>query len=236
MPRLLIVNPNTSASVTTTLAERARALAPLGASPDDITALTARFGASYIIDETSVAVASHALLDALASPAAVAAKPNAILVGCFGDPGLLAARDRCSVPVLGLADAAMRDAAALGPFAIVTGGKAWPPMLRRLAASLGHQDALVDIVAVDKNGGELAADPIAAKALLRAACDQALQSGRVRSIVIGGAALAGIAAELRAEFSVPLMDSVDSGLRAAWLAASSSAPGGFTVPEWFQSY
>jgi allantoin racemase len=233
MPRLLIVNPNTSVSVTETLAARARALAPSGTSASDTIALTARFGAPYIIDETSVAVASHALLDAFASPAAIAAKPNAFLVGCFGDPGLLAARERSSVPVIGLADAAMSEAAAIGPFAIVTGGMSWPPMLRRLAASLGWQDALVDVIAVDKNGGELAADPVGAKALLKAACEKALQSGRVRAIVIGGAALAGIAAAMREEMPVPLIDSVDSGIRAAWHAAARSNAGSFNVPEWF---
>ena len=37
------------------------------------------------------------------------------------------------VPVMGLAEAAMREADALGPFAIVTGGAAWGPMLERLA-------------------------------------------------------------------------------------------------------
>jgi allantoin racemase len=235
MSRLLIVNPNTSSSVSETLAARARALAPTGTSADDTIALTARFGAPYIVDETSVAVASHALLDALASEAAIAAKPNAILVGCFGDPGLLAARERCNVPVIGLADAAMSEAAAIGPFAIVTGGLAWPPMLHRLAASLGWHDALVDIVAVEKNGGELAADPVGAKMLLKAACEKALQSGRVRAVVIGGAALSGFASELSAEIRVPLIDSVDSGIRAAWQAASRSEAGRFDVPEWFHA-
>ncbi|MGL4231754.1 MAG: aspartate/glutamate racemase family protein [Casimicrobium sp.] len=233
MPRLLIVNPNTSTSVTETLAVRARALAPPGTSADDTIALTARFGATYIIDETSVAVASHALLDALASKTAIEAKPNAMLVGCFGDPGLLAARERCNMPVIGLADAAMSEAAAIGPFAIVTGGLAWPPMLRRLASSLGWHDDLVDIVAVEKNGGELAADPVGATAMLKAACEKALQSGRVRAIVIGGAALAGFATALSEEIPVPLIDSVDSGIRAAWQAASRSEPGRFDVPEWF---
>jgi allantoin racemase len=95
---------------------------------------------------------------------------------------------------------------------------------------------LFDIVAVDKNGGELAADPVGAKALLKAACQKALQSGRVRAVVIGGAALAGFASELSAEIPVPLIDSVDSGIRAAWLAASRSEAGRFDVPEWFHEH
>jgi allantoin racemase len=233
VPKLLIVNPNTTAAVTALLADRARALAPEGVAHDDVIAITATFGAPYIVDEASVAVASHALLNALASDAARDA--NAILVGCFGDPGLLAARELCSAPVLGLADAAMREAAKLGPFAIVTGGRAWPAMLRRLAWSLGLLDSITDIVAVDKNGSELAADPVAAKALLANACDEALRSGRARSIVIGGAALAGFAEALQAVVSVPLIDSVDCGLRAAWQASMQCNADRVALPNWFVS-
>ncbi len=235
MSRLLIVNPNTSQNVTQRLAERALALAPAAASDDPVIALTATFGAPYIVDELSVAVASHALLDAIARRDPLHAPVNAVLVGCFGDPGLLAAQQMCSVPVHGLAGAAMREAAAMGPFAIVTGGVEWPPMLKRLAFSLGLSDALIDIVAVDKNGSELAADVDAARDMLLAACRRALQHSQVRSIIIGGAALSGIASEIANEIAVPLIDSVDSGIRAAWKSASGGAVNTPAIPEWFRA-
>jgi allantoin racemase len=231
MPKLLIVNPNTTGAVTKLLADRARALAPAGCAPADTIALTATFGASYIVDEASVAIASHALIDVLASDAAPDA--NAILVGCFGDPGLLAVREMSPIPVLGLAEAAMREAAVMGPFAIVTGGRAWPAMLRRLAWSIGLLDAITDIIAVEKNGSELAADPVAAKALLARACTDSLRSAQTRSIIVGGAALAGYAEALQSSIPVPLIDSVDCGIRAAWHAASKSSAGRIDVPAWF---
>lgn len=230
-PSLLIVNPNTTAAVTHTLASRAQALAPAGALT---TALTARFGAPYISDELSAAVAGHAFVDALASAPARAAQATAVLLGCFGDPGLLAARQVCGVPVVGMAEAAMREAAALGPFAIVTGGLQWPPMLERLAASLDLGGLLACTVAVDRSGAQLAAEPAQARVLLREACVQCLRSPTVRSIVVGGAALGGIAADLGPHLPVPLIDGVDSALRAAWAAAASGATAPMHWPDWWK--
>jgi allantoin racemase len=218
MPRLLLINPNTTLSVTRSLAQVAEFLAPAAGR---VTARTARFGAAYISSEVGVVLAAHAALDAYAIDAAEAREvPDAILIGCFGDPGLAALAELAPCPVVGLAEAAMRSAVLRGRFAIVTGGAAWAPMLRRLAFSIGLQPALADIVTVQATGAELAADPARARGLLLGACRTVLaRAPDVASIVVGGAALAGVAADLQPEVDVPLLDSVRSGVQAAWDAA-----------------
>ncbi len=217
-PHLLLINPNTSAQVTALLARHAQALAPPGAR---LTAVTAPFGAPYIASEPAAAVADQAVPAAWvahhAGPGAVA--PHAVLVACFGDPGVAALRALTPVPVLGLAEVAMRAAQAQGRYAIVTGGAAWGPMLQRLAASLELDKGLAGVVTVERTGAELLADPVAAQALLLDACHQALALGGVQSIVIGGAALADLAAPLAPQLPVPLIDNVRVGLQAAWAAA-----------------
>lgn len=224
MPHLLLINPNTSADVTALLARHAQALAPPGGRCD---ALTAPFGAAYIASEAAADVAERAVPAAWeAHRASGGAAPDAVLVACFGDPGVAALRALTSVPVLGLAEVAMRAAAGLGRYAVVTGGAAWGPMLERLAASLGLADGLAGVVTVERSGAQLLADPPAAQALLLAACHDALALGDVRAIVIGGAALADLAAPLAPLLPVPLIDNVRVGLRAAWDAAAGSAPRG----------
>ena len=227
MTRLLIINPNTSASVSARLAEMAQATLPAGAA---VEVVTARFGAPYISSEAAVAVAAHAALQACADHVARHGRPGAVLVGCFGDPGLLALRELAGVPVTGLAEAAMQAASAQGPYAIVTGGAAWAPMLERLAASLGLARNLTGIVTVEKTGAELAADPAAAQTLLLEACRQALRGDpdgrRPRSLVLGGAALAGMGDALAPRLEVALLDSVRCGLLAAWALAQSGSPSG----------
>lgn len=227
---LLVINPNTTAAVTSALAQRARELAPAGGR---VSARTARFGAPYISDELSVAVAGHAFLDALAEAAADSADPpDAVLLGCFGDPGLLAARQASGVPVVGMAESAMRAAAAAGRFGIVTGGPAWAPMLRRLAMALGLSDALVAIDAVQRTGAELAADRDAARALLTDACRRCTAAG-AQSIVVGGAALGGLAASMQPQVDVPLLDGVEVAMRAAW-AATAEPRHGDAWPDWWR--
>lgn len=215
---LLVVNPNTTAAVTALLARRVRAMAPASAI---VHAASARFGAAYIADEASFAVAGHAVLDAWTTHRLDHAAPDAVLVGCFGDPGVFAVREASSRPVVGLAEAAMREAAVHGRFAIVTGGAAWKPMLARLARVLELDGALAGIHIVAPTGAELAADPEAAKLLLAAACRQAAIGADC--VVLGGAALAGMAEALAPALDVPLIDSVDAGVRALLSAALLSA-------------
>ena len=208
--RLLLINPNTSASITALLQRHAQA----AAGPQvEITTLTARFGAPYIACEASYAVAAHAVLDAWAS-AIAPGQPrfDAVLIGCFGDPGLLALRQVSQLPVTGLADAAFAAAAAQGRFAIVTGGARWKPMLERLAHSLGFCEQLAGIHTVEATGAELAADPLAAQVLLARACSEAVRQFGVSAVILGGAGLAGMAAQIQPVVAVPVIDSVLAGV------------------------
>jgi Asp/Glu/hydantoin racemase len=221
MPRLLVVNPNTSIGVSALLATHVQAACGERAAVDVV---TARLGAPYIACEASYAVAAHAALDAWALAVRPPAEPpGAVLLGCFGDPGLLALRQCATVPVVGLAEAAFVEAARHGRFAIVTGGVAWEPMLRRLAHALGHGDALAAIEIVAPTGAELAADPAMAERVLAEACARAARVDGVRAVIVGGAGLAGMAARLQAGSALPLIDSVAAGARQA-LAVLDAAP------------
>jgi allantoin racemase len=221
MARVLLINPNTTTTVTERLAPVvARELGPGHA----LTLITARFGASYISSETAYCVAAHAALDAWA---ATGASAEGVLVGCFGDPGVFALRELCNGPVVGLAEASMREAAREGRFAIVTGGLRWRPMLERLATAIGLDTALQHIEIVDRTGAELAADPEGALRLLAGACETAARSG-ARSVILGGAALVGMAAQLAPRVPLPLIDNVQAGARAmreALAQPGARAPG-----------
>ena len=232
MPRLLVINPNTSNAVTTLLQTHVQAAA---GDALDVHSLTARFGAPYIACEASYAVANHAVLDSWGVARAQEFKPDAVLIGCFGDPGLFALRDGAGVPVSGLAEAAFAAAAWHGRFAIVTGGDRWRPMLSRLAGALGHGQTLAGIHTVAPTGAQLAADPVGARKLLAEACCQAAERFKAQAVILGGAGLAGMAADIAASVPVPLIDSVTAGAEWAIDAlrgpARPQSPAGFGV-EW----
>jgi allantoin racemase len=212
MQRLLIINPNTSASVTALLHNHAQRCA----GPNIVvTSVTARFGAPYIACEASYAVATHATLDAWVAAKSSAEVYDALLIGCFGDPGLFALQDVCSIPVTGLAQAAFIHAAKSGPFAIVTGGARWKPMLERLAQNLGFGSLLAGIHTVEQSGAELARDPIAAQQILTKCCEEAARRSGAKSIILGGAGLAGMAERIQPRIGLPVIDSVSAGVHHA---------------------
>ena len=210
MRNLLVINPNTSASVSALL--HGHALRLVGAQAT-VRTVTARFGAPYIACEASYAVAGHAVLDAWAQAQADQSEPfDAVLIACFGDPGLLALRESSAAPVTGLAEAAFTESAKTGRFAVVTGGARWKPMLERLAHGLGFGAQLAGIVTVAQSGAELARDPKAAEAILSNACRQAVDQFGAASVILGGAGLAGLAERIQPKLKVPVIDSVLAGI------------------------
>jgi allantoin racemase len=211
---LLLINPNTREALTRQLVDR---MAP--GLPMPLMGITAAFGEAYIASEAGYVVGAHAVLDAWRRHVADHGRPAAVLVACFGDPGVWALREVAGVPVIGLAEAAMREAADHGPFAIVTGGAAWRPMLQRLALSLGITQ-LQGVHTVELSGDQLAADPAHGTALLQEAVDHAAAAERTRAVVLGGAALGGFAERLGVGDGRVLIDSIDAGLR--WLQSQGA--------------
>ena len=120
--------------------------------------------------------------------------------------------------MIGLAEAAMREAAQHGPCSIVTGGAAGGPMLQRLARGLEIAQ-LRAVHTVEMSGDQLAADPARGAALLQQAVDDARRADDTRAVVLGGAALGGFAGQLRVADDCVLVDSIEAGLR--WLQTTA---------------
>ena len=219
MPTLLVINPNTSASISALLQRHVAVAVGAGI---DVHTLTARFGAPYIASEASYAVAQHTVLDAWAVARAQGLAADAVLIGCFGDPGLFALREGAGVPVGGLAEASFLAAARHGRYAVVTGGERWKPMLERLAHALRQDEALAGVHTVSASGAQLAADPAGARALLVQACREAIERFGADAVVLGGAGLAGMGADIAPQLPVPLVDSVQAG--ADWARTVLDAP------------
>jgi allantoin racemase len=217
MRTLLLLNPNTDPGISERLRALAQVRAPAGLQ---VRAATARLGAAYIGSEAAAALAAHATLDAWAADLAVHGAPDAVLLACFGDPGLHALRALSAVPVLGLAEASMQAAAALGPFVVLTGGAAWVPMLQRFALTLDLPQPMLGVHAVAPSGGSLAAAPESAAALLAQAATEALARWpAARSVLLGGAGLVGLATAVAGAVPVPVLCSVELALQAAFAAA-----------------
>jgi allantoin racemase len=219
MPRLLVINPNTTPSITDLTLRHVRTAIGEGI---DVVGTTGRFGCAYISSEACYAVAAHAALDCYAEHSEGC---DGVLLACFGDPGLFALREVSRVPVTGLAEASMLAAAERGGrFSIVTGGERWKPMLERFAAGLGCAGRLASVRTVALTGGQIAANRDGAIEMLAKECIAAVEEDGADQVILGGAGLAGLAERIQPRVWAPLLDSVGVGAhRAAALAREASA-------------
>lgn len=232
--RLLLLNANTTAAMTDRMVDAATRLAGPGIA---VTGATARFGAAYISTRAASAIAGHAALDLLA---AHVGRENpggydAVILACFGDPGLFALKELSPIPVLGMAEASLGLAAQLGSrVGIITGGARWPAMLREFALLTGHGERVVAIRATPLTGAEIAADPAAAHAALAELATQCVEQDGAEVVVFGGAGLVGTAEALQPRLTVPVLDSlaclVSAGIAAARLGARKPDAGSFASP------
>jgi len=187
-PRILLVNGNSSPSVTDRLATLARAVAPqLEFIPH-----TTKDGPAYISTPADVALASEKVPEAIAF-AIRHEQPDGCIIACFGEPGLLEARRRFNFPIVGMAEASMLTAMQLGAnFAILTLGEHWPAMLYDLVRVYGIEDRCIGIERVEGTPMELMADPKHATELVTAAAKKCAAP----IVIIGGAALTGLASAI----------------------------------------
>jgi Asp/Glu/hydantoin racemase len=207
--RLLILNPNTTDAMTGKTVDQARVMLP----DAEIVAATGRFGPRYIASRASFAIAAHAALDAYA---ANRQGVDAVLLACFGDPGLDALREVSPAPVIGLVEAATAEASKGGRrFSIVTGGVLWQSMLRESLGTRGLVDKLASIRTVAPDGGAIARDPDGALRLLAEACDACVAEDGAEAVILGGVGLIGLAGKIAATRTYPVICSVEAGIVAA---------------------
>lgn len=208
--RLLLVNPNTTASMTATAATAARAVAAIGT---EIEAVTSAIGPASIEGYYDEAFAVPGLLVEIARGERAGA--DAAIIACFDDTGLDAARALASIPVVGLCEAAVATAAFVARrFAVVTTLERSVGPLEELVRRYGMSGRCnvrasgVPVLALEQEG-EAALDEV------RAAIRRAIDADRAEAIVLGCAGMADLTAALRAEFGVPVVDGVAAAVKQA---------------------
>lgn len=218
--RLLLVNPNTNAATTGLMVGIAQGAAPAGVT---IEGATAGSGAPLILDaamlETAAAAVQALVAGSDLSPYA------GLIVAAFGDPGLAAVRSLTALPVTGIAEAAMAEAAAHGRFAIVTTTPLLAGAIGARAAAYGHGDAFAGTWLTEGDAGALMAEPGRLEAALEAAIRRALAEAAPDAVIIGGGPLAAAAAALRPRLSVPVIEPVPAAVGLAWRRAGAARPG-----------
>jgi len=207
--RLLVANPNTTQGVTDRIARVARAACAPGT---EIVAVTAGFGAEYIATRAEAVLGAHATLDLLANHAQGC---DAAVVAAFADPGLGAARELLSIPVVGMAEASMLTACMLGRrFAILTFAVALEPWYQECVDYNGLAGRCAGIFCLDEPFQAITSVAEEKAQRLVALAGRAIAAG-ADVIILGGAPLAGLAFDLAEQVAVPMVDAVAAAVRQA---------------------
>lgn len=207
-PRIALINPNTSIRTTDMLAGIASRLLPAGVT---LEAHTTLHGPLIISNAAELAQSARQIVPM--AQALVQDGVDAILIAGFGDPGLADLRQRVHVPVTGIAEAGMAEAAADGRrFSIITTTPDLEAPIRALAQSYGYGAALASLRLTP---GPLAAVMATPDGLARALIDiaQDCAADGAQAVLIGGGPLAGTARAVSAAIPLPVIDPVSAGVR-----------------------
>jgi Asp/Glu/hydantoin racemase len=208
--RLLLLNPNTSQSVTDRIVGAARNVA---SANTQLIAVTAPRGVPYIATRAEATIGGAVALEMLAE---FHGRFDAAVIAAFGDPGLGGARELFPIPVIGLAETGMLTACMLGrQFAIVTFSQSLEPWYEECVAWHGLRERCAGVFALGGGFQSISDVQDEKEALLVDLANQAIEQGRADVVVLAGAPLAGLARRVRDRVPVPVVDCVEAAVMQA---------------------
>lgn len=229
MIRIAVINPNTTASMTATIADAARQAAAAGT---EIVPVTSSMGPVSIEGYYDEAFALPGLLRevGLAERSGI----QAAVIACFDDTGLDAARAMATMPMIGICEAALSTAGFLAKrFTVVTTMERSRVPIEELATRYGMSGrariraANIAVLSLeDPNSG--------ARDRLRNEIVRAIAEDNAEAIVLGCAGMADLARTLQAEFGMPVIDGVGAAVKQAEaliaLGLTTSKRGAYATP------
>ncbi|QDX31077.1 allantoin racemase [Dickeya poaceiphila] len=204
-----VINPNTSLAMTETIGDAARRVAAPGT---DILAVCPSQGVPSIEGHFDEAVATLGVLEQIRLGREQGVSGH--VIACFGDPGLLAARELASAPVVGIAEAAMHLATLVATrFSIVTTLPRTLVIARHLLQRYGFEHHCAALHAIDLPVLALEDGHGLAQHKVREMCIQAKRQDGAGAIVLGCGGMADLAQALTQELGIPVIDGVGAAVK-----------------------
>ncbi len=209
--KLLLVNPNTSVAMTAGMVQAAQRVAAPGTV---IEGRQPSFGPVSIEGHFDEAFGAAGVAEQVRLAAGEGF--DAVVVACFGDPGVDAARELTDAPVLGIAEAAFHAAAMLATgFSVVTTMTRTCILAERLVQRHGFEHACrgihgtdIPVLALEACGEDVVAQ-------IEDAARAALARDRSGAIVLGCGGMATLCATLQQRLGVPVVDGVGAAVKFA---------------------
>lgn len=227
--KILVINPNTTQSMTAKIGEAARKAA---ASGTEIIACNPQSGPPSIEGYYDEVFAIPGMIGEIRNHR----DADAIIIACFDDTGLDAARCATSAPVIGIGEAGFHFASLLsGKFGVVTTLARSVPAIEHNLVRYGLASRCSRVRASEVPVLELEEPGSKARTKISAEIRLALEEDKAEAIVLGCAGMADLASSLASEHGVPVLDGVSCAVKLAeglvGLGLKTSAIGGYARPR-----
>jgi allantoin racemase len=207
--RIKVINPNTTTAMTAKIGAAARRVAAPGT---EIIAVNPAAGPVSIESHYDEAVSVLGVLEEVRK--GEDEHCDGYVIACFGDPGLLAAREITQAPVLGIAEAAMHVASFIATgFSVVTTLKRTCIIAEHLVERYGLTPFCRRVRGTDVPVLDLEETGAAAFATIAEECRRAVAEDRCGAIVLGCAGMADLVAAVQREIGVPVIDGVAAAVK-----------------------
>lgn len=205
--KILVLNPNTSASMTAEIGAAARAAA---APNTEITTAQPSFGAVAIDSAAESYLSAVGVMDVVAGRLADGTfDADAVVLAGFGEHGKDALQEMLDVPVLDIAESAAHVAHLIGRrFSVVTTlARSIAPIEDRLLLA-GLAAHCASVRACGLGTADVDADPDGAVAAIVAEAARAVTEDGADVICLGCAGMAGVTGAITSALGVPCVDGV----------------------------
>jgi allantoin racemase len=207
--KIKVINPNTTASMTQKMGEVARSIA---LPTTEIIACNPEHGVVSIEGHYDEAISVPGILEEIRKGEAEGV--DGYVIACFGDPGLLAARELARGPVIGIAEAAMHAASFIATgFSVVTTLRRTCVIAQQLVENYGMNRFCRRIRAIDLPVLNLEEDAIKTQEALLAECQRAMAEDGCGAIVLGCGGMADLAERLSEELGIPVIEGVSVAVK-----------------------
>ncbi len=209
--QIRVINPNTTASMTEKIGVAARQVAAPGTQ---IVATNPSSGPVSIESHFDEAVSAVGVAEEVRRGEKEGA--DAYVIACFGDPGLLAARELTRAPVIGIAEAAFHAATLISTrFSVVTTLSRTGIIAEHLLQSYGFSHHCRRVRAAEIPVLDLEDDGQRALNLIIEECLRAKAEDNIGAIVLGCGGMADLTAEIQREVGLPVVEGVTAAVKLA---------------------
>ena len=208
--RILVVNVNTTESITETIAQQARAVASPGT---EIVGLTPYFGAESVEGNFESYLAAIAVMDRVM---AYDQPFDAVIQAGYGEHGREGLQELLNVPVVDITEAAASTAMFLGhAYSVVTTLDRTVPLIEDRLKLAGLYQRCASVRASGMAVLELEEDPLAAMVAIVSQAELAIREDKAEVICLGCGGMAGLDEQIRQRTGVPVVDGVTAAVTIA---------------------